>query len=445
MLYNIATSYKLIIRNKDNTFNMERIALLVDQIGKGDNIFENFAIEFENARLKGDLDIHISDLQNKIEQIERILQDLSEKINAQNEHDNIYSLIIIEVRKILSIWLPAFSRRNLEPQIIVYFDNELDKLIKYLQNKNLDSKTISQIKIDFESEFAIGSKQVVLIEREVNSLNIGKLSVEWVEKIAESVVKSVTVIHRGSNLKKFDFLPKSKKKQYDAFKIISEQIEEVQNISQNLYLIEDGEDTIYTANMKLWIDTDDAAEANKFVNDVTQILSKIENVKILLVDSGKGSYWQNVKLKVKGWFAKEETKQVISKTQKAIEAYTLDRHIEPIEKSKVERQKQEEEIKRLMSEEQTKELHEIQISKEKEELEGIRLDNMQKKLNIMDKMSTMLANGLISTDSDYRIELEGIVLIQQKNKEIEINDINEINLDFKKELLPPTSSEESTI
>lgn len=422
---------------------MERIALLVDQIGKGDNVFENFAIEFENARLKGDIDIQIIHLQGKLEQIERILQDLSEKINAHNEHDNIYSLIIIEVRKILSIWLPAFSKRNLEPRILEYFDYELDKLIDYLQDKKLDSKTNRQIAKDFETQFAIGSQHVISIEKEVNSLDIGQLSVEWVEKIAESVVKSVTIVYAGSHFKGLKLFGTREKRQQDAFKIISEQIEQLQNISQNIDEIADGEDTVYTLEIKLWIDTDDAAEANKFVNEVTQILSKIENVKCLLVDSGRGSFWQTIKIRAKGWFAKEETKQILTKTKSALESYAIERHIEPVEKSRVERKKTEEEIKRLMSEEQTKEIHKLEIAKGHEELEALRLSNLEKKLEIMDKMSSMLANGLVSIDSNYRIEIDGSLFIEQKDKKIKTNDINNLGVDFRKELLPPTESEES--
>lgn len=418
---------------------MERIALLVDQIGKGENIFENFAIEFENARLKGEINIDINVLQEKIEEIERRLQDISEKINAHNENKNIYSIIIKETRKVLSIWLPVFSRRNIAPKILNYFDEELNKLLEYLIINKLEQKNTETILSDFETKFTIGTSQINSFEKEMDNLNLSQLSVEWVEKIAESVVNYVTIVYDGNAKKTFRLIgfPDSKKK---AMKLITRQIKEVQNIDFSSEQIEDGEDTLYSLEMKLWIDTDDASEANRFANEVTQILSKIENVKVLLVDCGKGSYWQTLKIRAQGWFAKEETKQVLAKTQKALEAYALDKHIEPIEKSKIERQKQEEEIKRLMSEEQTKELHQIEIAKGKEELEALKLTNLEKKLVIMDKMSSMLANGLVAIDSNYRIEINGALLIQQTNKVIETNDMDILGLDFNKVLLPPSTT-----
>lgn len=411
---------------------MERIALLVDQIGKGDNIFENFAIEFEQAKMQGDFKNSYDSLQQKVELVERKLQDFSEKINAFNECKNIYTLIIHNSRQLLSIWLPVFSKRNLEPKITEYFNDELVKLVGYLNLPDLETKTQDSIICDFETRFTINSAEIKAIETKMAHLNFSELSGEWIEGIAETMVKSISryYIRKKEDNYIFAFKP------YLPFEDLTLKINELSTAVIPTNEIPDGEQTLYVADLNLWINTDNAVEANKFVNIVTEILGSIENVKITLVDCGKGSYWQKLKIKAEGWFAKEETKQIISKAQQAAEAYALDRHIEPVEKSRVDRKRLEEDINRLMPMDDVNAMHKIAVAKANAELESLRLDNLEKKVAIMDKMSQMLANGLVSIDSDFRIEMDGLLLIGQTNKILELGTADSIENSFKKELLP---------
>lgn len=375
---------------------MERVALIIDQIGDGENVFEQFASEFEYSYMQGINDEKLKIIQIKIELIERSLQDLSEFITVENEnYENVYSFTISKTKAILSVWLPAFSRRNIHPKISDFIVSELDKLLSYLSITNIDKKTIEQIEFDFETQFNIGLNDIRVLRQQFIPNHLHTLSIPQIEDISYGVVTRVVNIVITK-----EFLGST--------------THSCSSLNPTDGEVFENEDTIYIGELKLWIDTNDAAKANLFMSIVTNTLAGIENVKVSILDSGTGSLWQKCKLTITGWFAKEETKQILQKSQKALEAYSLDRHIEPVEKSKVDRQRQEEEIKRMMPVGKVNQLQDIQIEKEKAQLEMLKLNNLEKKIEITSKLSQALANGLYSIDSDYRIEIDNILLISQE-------------------------------
>lgn len=189
----------------------------------------------------------------------------------------------------------------------------------------------------------------------------------------------------------------------------------------------DSENKTYTGILKIWIDTTNAEEANKFIYVVSSVLNNIENVDLEIIDCGIGSYWQNIWIKIRGWFAKEEVKQILTKSGQAVESYTLDRHIAPIEKAKAEKEKTTAETSLLMSKENAQKLHKIRIEKEEAELEALRLANLEKKIDLIGKLSETLSSGLVEIDSDYRIELNKLLLIKQEQGEVTTGDISDLD------------------
>lgn len=186
-------------------------------------------------------------------------------------------------------------------------------------------------------------------------------------------------------------------------------------------------DSLFEWDIYLWINTKDAYKVNKFISLVSSVLSYIDEVDVEIIDSGIGSFYQRWKIKLKSFFAKKRTKEILEKGVRAAEYYSLDRHIEPIEKSKTERKKVEEEIKRMMSEEQIQELHKLMIEEKRQDVKAKKLANYEKELELNQKLSDLLAKGLVQIDDDYNIEINHKLLISQNQKAITIGEINDPN------------------
>lgn len=185
-------------------------------------------------------------------------------------------------------------------------------------------------------------------------------------------------------------------------------------------------DSPYEWDVYLWINTKDAFKANKFITLIATVLSYIDEVDAEIIDIGIGSLYQRWKLKIRSFFARKRTKEILEKGVRAAEYYSLDRHIEPIEKSKTERKKTEEEIKRMMSEEQIHELHKLMIEEKRQDVKAKKLANFEKELELNQKLSDMLAKGLVEIDDDYNIEINHMLLIKQNQKVITIGEIKKI-------------------
>ncbi len=405
---------------------MERIALMVDQMGSGENVFEQFAIEFEQSSLQGDINIFLSVIQSKIEIIENRLQDLSEKITAENEHvENKYAFTISKTKAILSIWLPVFSNRNIDPNIVNYLSAELDRLLEYVALSNIESKSLDQIKDDFKTKFIVTSDQAEELRGTIAQIQPHIfVSHGSSERITMRFVKEfVTTLSA-------EFIKAEEK---PAIKLVHVIQSEISNIQAEI--VDDGENTLYYGELKIWIDTKDPAEANRFMSVVAAVLSSIENVEIEILDAGVGSIWQKWGVTIKGWFAKEETKQILNKGIKAAEYYSMDRHIAPVEKDKMETSKMQAEIKRMMPEEQTKKLQDIEVQKSEEELKSLKLTNVKQQLEIIEKLSDLFAQGILTVDSDFRIELNGAILIMQESGKIIPGKLDEIDNNLNKKMM----------
>lgn len=405
---------------------MNRIetALLVDNSG-GRNIFEMYAQEVEQARLdSGDLNNDLSNIMDKIQAVERQLQDLSESINATNENeDSIFSVTINNSRNLLNVWHGLFRDRDVYPNVISYLSTELDKLINYTTIENIKNKSVDEIKKDFETQFILDPN---ILDNYTEAVNYNQAAQEndldKLEELNSYILKNLYQ-RMTENIKKLKFDIVLLKSDIDA-------------------QIEDGENTLYKWDVSLWINTTDAVEANKFMNIISSALGYIEDVKIDIIDANVGSFIQRWMVKFRGWIAKDDTKQVLKKGGQmvkkgatALESYALDRHIEPIEKSKTDRKKVEEDIKRLLTEEQAKELNDLLVQEKREDLKAKRLANFKSQLDLRKVLSEMLANGLLEVDSDYKIMINNLLLISQENKKIELGDIDKIDEESQKEYI----------
>jgi TusA-related sulfurtransferase len=403
---------------------MNRIetALLVDNSG-GRNIFEMYAQEIEQAYLdSGDLNKDLAFILEKIQAVERQLQDLSEHINATNENEEtVYSVTISNSRNLLNVWHGLFRDRDIYPNVVSYLSTELDKLINYTTYENVSQKIVPEIKDDFDTQFIL----------EPNILDAFTDAVDYNEVAKENDISKLLELNSLILKNVYDKLTENVKKLSLDIVLLKSDLDAK---------IEDGEDTLYTWDVSLWIDTTDAVEANKFMYIISSALGYIEDVKIDITDTKVGSFLQKWIVKFKGWISKDDAKQILKKgaelTHKgatALESYALDRHIEPIEKSRADRKKVEEDLKRLVTEDQAKELNELLVKEKREDLKAKKLANFKSQLELRRALSEMLANGLLEIDSDYKIMINNLLLISQENKKIELGNIEEINDESKKE------------
>lgn len=396
------------------------IALLVDN-PDGKNIFDLYAREIEQSSMEGDLNPYMEVLRMKFEEIERQLQDLSEKIDASNENElNIYGLTIEKSRRLLNNWLGLFQERNKYPNVQLALMQELDRLSNYIKISNIESKSIDQIKTDFETNFTL---EVGILENFARSVGYEKaLKANDYNSIASLNSFILGKLYGHLSQKIAGFFPMEQGEIFSQSKTSSKE----SNKTSNEYVI-DGENIMYIWNVHVWVNNKDAIKVNKFLNTLSSTLGYIEGVEIEIIDTGIGSVFQKWRMKFKGWLAKDETKQVMSKSAKAAESYLIERHIEPIAKSKTERKKIEEETNRMMSIEQSKEMNELLIQEKKEDVKAKRLSNMKEELEIRGRLSEIMSQGFIEIDSDFKVMINDLMFVSKEQNRIQLGDIDKID------------------
>jgi len=375
---------------------MKEILLLTDKKG-GKNIFDYYAREIEKDNLISGGSPQHQGLLETLMILERRIQDINEKIKPGIiRSSDPFRHASNFAKNYISKFASLFQLRNLNPSIVLEFEAELKKLASILDVENVKSMVYTELDVEFAQ----------LKLRQENLLKSNGISKDD-ENVIENEGMVVKVVLRTP----------LEKTNTDNSSIASAKDKQIESIIHS-------EETVYTCKVKLWIDTKDPVEANRFTSIVASVLGNIPETELEILDSGIGSVWQEWKLKIKGWFAKEETKQIIDKGLKAAEAYSLDKFIEPIEKSKADRKKVGRETEQLFTKEQAEKLNEVKLEMAEEELMAKKLSNIEKQIEISRKLSELLSQGLISIDSDYRIEINNLLLIEQKDKKI----TKEINL-----------------
>lgn len=417
------------------------IEILSDQ-GDGKNIFEQFAGAFERAALSKERIPNLYSLMESFLKVERLLQDIGEIISSLHPDIALTAglhKITGSTKKMLAVWMALFESREKYPEVPVLLEKDLLTLIPSLEkNWRMASLAISESEsgkgyditstIDFDSTFLVSLSKVKAIEAHNNSQepqrplipNLHGLTIysdDQKQQFYAMVLQGSTGTTQPLDLR----WPKDHRESGSA--------------------IEDGEDVTYTWTAAVWIDSREAGKANKFMYGFCAALLLIEGVNIEIVEAGVGSFFQRWLITIKGWFAKEEVIQVVQKAVRATEAYGLDRHIEPVEKIKAEREKiakdiekMEEEKKRMMTEGQIKEMHELDLASKREAVKAQKLANIKQYLEVQQLLSERMSKGFIEVDSDYRIMINDLLAINQKNNVIETGDIGLIGEGGRKEL-----------
>lgn len=159
-------------------------------------------------------------------------------------------------------------------------------------------------------------------------------------------------------------------------------------------------------------------------------LESIPGVETQITEFGEGSLWTRVKIFFKDLVAKEETKEVLDKTREALESQYFDKPIEEAKKIQSEKDKLNAETKLI--EKQVDELDSEFTTLQKQydiqskvldnrgkllDIESKELDNSFRKIELIEKLSHIAANGIIQID-DLKIDINEVLFITKNSKEL---------------------------
>lgn len=154
-----------------------------------------------------------------------------------------------------------------------------------------------------------------------------------------------------------------------------------------------------------------ASEVTQLLWILTNSLEQIDDVEVLLEDWGRGSFWARLKIKIAGWVAKEELKDIADKARQAAEAQYLNKPIEESRKIEAERLKIEKETKLIPGDSILEQKHLL-------ELEQSKLELKLKKIEMLNKLSDLMAKGFVDVNSDFQIEINGLLFIEKKDNKL---------------------------
>lgn len=371
------------------------------QIGKltaigteGENIFERFASEINQARLvdkaHNDELIYILHILNDIEKNAQFLISLSSQ-------SNVYPEAVCEMKNLLDVWFFLFKQRMSLENFYVHFINDLDHLKIYTSVNNLKGISVEELKLEFDDKFLVSTSFLNLfLEYDFSRLD-GDTMLDFEKKNIALHIWQFLIFRAEEGIP---------------------------------YASEKEKVTEWSAY--LCISTRNASKSNEYFHLLSSLLGYIDDVELIVIDAGLGSLFQRWIIKLNSAFAKATVKRLLVKTGIAIESYSLDRHTEPIERSKIEKEKTNEELKRMMTKEDARELHRLTLEDKREEIKAKKIANIKATLELNDMLTERLAKGLIEIDSDFRLIINELLVIKRENGKIEISkNIQEIDKEKK--------------
>ena len=379
------------------------------------NIYDIIARKIESSALKTSnyyLLERFSDFENAILRNERLVQDLREKNEEENEY------LIKQCEEIMELWFVVINDYFTEYEIITNAISKFSFLGNFLE-KNLKNKlSKNEINIKIYNNFHPNVKELrTFAKKHFQSPYIFE---------DERKRKDSRRRRRTTSIKRFK---NNEIKQFalDCFK------SNIKNES-NIPVEADVNGLTYEWDIEIKIDSTDLKTISYLLWSLSEGLELIDGVCIELIDWGKGSFWVKFKLKFSDLLAKEEVKDVLEKSRKAAESYYIDKHIESAEKIKLENKKIEEELKRLIDTDANKEIQKLDLEgkqldllEKREKIIAAQLQNQQRKIDLINSVSEMIKSGIIKVDSDIQININDLLFASLNNGFFNIgDDINDI-------------------
>ncbi|MBD2303199.1 hypothetical protein [Nostoc sp. FACHB-190] len=174
-----------------------------------------------------------------------------------------------------------------------------------------------------------------------------------------------------------------------------------------------------------------ASKINKFLWSFTEILESISGVHVEIESAGTGSIWLRFRAFIGSETAKTELKRLLEKGRDALEAEYLDKSIANNDKTQAEARKANAEADSIQrqkevlpdSEEAQKirafnlQKQELEIRKLQAEIKKIELENIEKSVNITERLAYMVKEGMLSANS-VNIDINGVPYLSSSNGKI---------------------------
>jgi hypothetical protein len=156
-----------------------------------------------------------------------------------------------------------------------------------------------------------------------------------------------------------------------------------------------------------------AAAIGKTIWALSSAIESVPGVVVKIESWESGSLVARLRVFIRNVWARDEVREVLHKGRNAAVAHYLDRPTEEAQKLRAEREKLEEE-KRLLqqkadsySTDAEKRITELNIAVKEEELRSQQLDNSLKAIELVERASSLVRDGLISADK-LSIDINGL-------------------------------------
>jgi len=270
-------------------------------------------------------------------------------------------------------------------------------------------------KIEKEPEIHLGDPVTVHFAGQSGSYSVSRSSIEVAKDTLASEIKK---------RKKDDVFPSL---QYELIEV--GEIEDYRAIINNSDIVEEletirqyPEGTSYDWDLLIRVDNPDnnyqASQIGFLIWSIAEALEKIDGVKVILEDLGTGSRWFKLKTKIRDEIAKEEVKEVLDKSKEALKSQYLEKPIEEAKKLKAEREKIEKEKNIILSKSEAKETNRLQMKKLHLENEAMRVKIMKDKIELINGISQLIANGIVKNDSNIQVLINDLLYIEKTEDEI---------------------------
>ncbi|TAJ14053.1 hypothetical protein DMA11_06785 [Marinilabiliaceae bacterium JC017] len=144
---------------------------------------------------------------------------------------------------------------------------------------------------------------------------------------------------------------------------------------------------------------------------LTESFEKIDGISLEIIELGRGSLWAKIKTVFENEVSKEECKNILNKSKKALESKYLDKEILEVKKT-------EKEIEGMPDAKHLKENRRLELENRRLQNEKLNIENKLKKLEFIKGISELVKQGMLKVDSDFQIMINDLLYTGIENGKI---------------------------
>ena len=405
---------------------------------EGDNIFDTyFNLIEKNQLVAASIDRPVyNTLVNSVTIVERNLLDASQRKKTSIKRIKILN---DNVNKVLKEWLPILTllSKNIDfIKALAYNFIGLSLIVN--NNQGLDEQDIEKY-----SEYLSPSVESMEL---INSGDLAMPKALQYATRSNPYFEIVNNLHHSMGMGDFHVVLQ---KLVDAnFKIFynldylsykislndiqeDTQLEQVRKSLKKYNIVEllesfklDSQENVHTEWLIMIKTNNNHPDAVKFLNLIYTLSTAIkyiddDEISVTIDDWGNGSKWAKLRVRFNNLIAQEETKELLDKARKATEAELFDKRIGEADKLRSEADKTAKEAANMPAKEIAEESNLLELEMKKLELFEKRIDIefkiedlKSKKIDNLNKLSNMIKDGLLASDSNFQIQINDLLYLK---------------------------------